>query len=175
MRPATVQSVADVPTTMGEFAPEVIFDGQPQVTRVLGCDVHPLPDLDEDLRGGDRPAIHIQNSNVANLNVGSQIGVITANLQAISEGSDTQQEFARAVEQLTQAVVSEAALQQTQKQEVVEAIATLSEEAAKKPAERSKGTMKALVAWLPTAIAAADNLATLWGKLGPGIKAYLGI
>jgi hypothetical protein len=49
-------------------------------------------------------------------------------------------ELRAAIEQLTQAIVSESALQQNQKQEVVEAIATLSQEAAKKPEERSKGT-----------------------------------
>jgi hypothetical protein len=72
-------------------------------------------------------------------------------------------------------VVSEAALQENEKQEVVEAIATLSQEAAKRPEERSKVTLKALVAWLPTAISAANNLVTLWDKLGPIIKAYLRI
>jgi len=174
MRPATVQTVADAPSTLGEYVHEVLIDGDQGMRRVLGSELQPVPELDEDLRS-HRPTIHIQNSNVANLNVGSQIGVITANLQAISEGGDREQEFARAIEQLTQAIVSEAALQQNQKQEVVEAIATLSQEAAKKPEERSKGTMKALVAWLPTAIGAANNLVTLWGKLGPGIKAYLGI
>lgn len=174
MRPATVKSVADAPSTMAEFVHEVLVDGDIEVRRVLGCELQPVPDLDEDLRG-HRPAIHIQNSNVANLNVGSQIGVITANLQAISQGGDAQQEFARAIEQLTQAIVSESALQQNQKQEAVEAIATLSQEAAKKPEERSKGTIKALVAWLPTAIAAANNLVTLWDKVGPTIKAYLNV
>lgn len=174
MRPATVKSVADAPSTMAEFVHEVLVDGDIEVRRVLGCELQPVPDLDEDLRG-HRPAIHIQNSNVANLNVGSQIGVITANLQAISQGGDSQQEFARAIEQLTQAIVSESALQQNQKQEAVEAIATLSQEAAKKPEERSKGTIKALVAWLPTGIAAANNLVTLWDKVGPTIKAYLNV
>ena len=173
MQPATVQSVADVPSTLGEYVHEVLVDGDPAMRRVLGSQLQPVPALDEDLRGR-RPAIHIQNSNVANLNVGSQVGIINANLQTISMGGGTQQEFALAIEQLTQAVVSEAKLQQDQRQEVIDAIATLSVEAAKRPEERSKGTIKALAAWLPTAISAANNLVTLWDKLGPSIKAYFG-
>ncbi len=81
----------------------------------------------------------------------------------------------RALEQLTQAVLSEATLQAADKKEVVEALSAIAEQAAKKPEERSKGILKAAVAWLPTAISAAKNLTTLWDKFGPIIKAYLGI
>jgi hypothetical protein len=36
MRPATVQAVDDAPSMMGEFAHEVLIDGEPQSRRVLG-------------------------------------------------------------------------------------------------------------------------------------------
>jgi hypothetical protein len=173
-RPATVQSVADVPSTLGEYVHEVLVDSDQGVHRVLGCDLQPVPDLDEDLRG-NRTAIHIHNSNVANINLGSQIGVINANLQSLTRGDETQQEFARAIEQLAQAVASESALEEAQKQEIVEAITTISEEASKKPGERSNATLKALAAWIPTAISAANNLVTLWRSTGPTIKAFFGI
>lgn len=68
--------------------------------------------------------------------------MMTANLQAILEGSDTQREFARAIEQLMQAVVSEAGLQENDKQEVVEAIATLSQPVAKKTGGTFKGNVE---------------------------------
>jgi len=175
-RPGTVESVADVPTVMGEFMHVVKPDAHPDLPqRVMGCDMRPLPELDADLRGSNRPTIHIQNSNVANLNLGSQLGTITANLQAISAGDESERHFARALEELTQAVLSEKALQQNEKQEVVDAISTLAEQAAKKPEERSKVTLKAIATWLPTAISAASNLMTLWDKLGPIIKGHLGI
>jgi hypothetical protein len=173
MRPATVQSVADAPSTMGEFVHEVLFEGQPQVTRVLGCELQPLPGLDEDLRG-NRPTIHIQNSNVANLNLGSQIGNITAALQHISEGDRSQKDFARAMEELTQAVVA-ASLADADKQEIVDALSTVTDQAAKKPEARSKGTVKAVVAWLPTALSTASQLMTVWDKVGPIIKAHFHI
>lgn len=173
LRPGTVQSVANAPSTLGEFVHEVLVDGEPQVLRVLGSELQPIPELDEDLRGG-HPTIHIHNSNVANLNLGSQVGTIHSNLQAISQGGAAQQEFARAIEQLTEAVITETGLQQDQKQEVVDVIATISDQAAKKPEQRSKGTLKAALAWFPTGISAASNLVSLWDKLGPIIKAHLG-
>jgi hypothetical protein len=175
-RPGTVESVADVPTVMGEFMHVVKLDGHLDLPRqVMGCDMRPLPELDADLRSSNRPTIHIQNSSVANLNLGSQLGTITANLQTISAGDESQRQFARALEELTQAVLSETALQQNEKQEVVDAISTLAEQGAKKPEQRSKVTLKAIATWIPTAISAANNLMTLWDKLGPSIKGHLGV
>jgi hypothetical protein len=172
-RPAIVKSVSDTPTQQGEFDHDVLLDKTQEVLRVSGCDIRPFPGFDEDLRG-NRPMIHIQDSNVANLNMGSQIGTINAALQVISKGDESRKEFARALEEFTQAVVA-ATLSDANKQEVVEAVSTIAEQAAKKPEERSKGTLKALVAWIPTAISAANNLVTLWDKIGPCIKGHLGI
>jgi hypothetical protein len=159
---------------LGEFVHDVLVDGQPQPQRVLGCELRPLPELDEDLLG-NRAAVYIHNSNVANLNLGSQIGVINANLQLLSTGDETQREFARAMEQLAQAVASESALEENQKHEIVEALTTISAEASKKPGERSRATLKALVGWIPTAISSGNNLVTLWHSVGPTIKAFFGI
>ena len=92
-------------------------------------------------------------------------------MQAISGGNTAQQEFVHAIEELTQAVL-QANLPATEQKEVVEALSTITEQDAKKPEERSMGMIKALVVWLPTAIAAASNLTTLWDKVGPSIKAY---
>jgi hypothetical protein len=175
VRPATVQSVAGAPSILGEYEHEVLVDGKQQIERVLGCDLQPIPELDSDLQSTSNPTIHIQNSNVANLNLGSQVGMINAALQSISGGNTQQREFARAVEQLTQAVLSEATLQAADKQEVVDVLSTVAEQAAKKPEERSKGTLKAAVAWLPTAISAAKNLKDLWDTLCPIIKTHLGV
>jgi hypothetical protein len=175
MRTATVQSVTEVPSVMGEYEHEVLVDGHQEPQKVLGCDLQPVPALDADLHGTHGPSVHVQNSNIANLNLGSQVGTINAALQSISAGDAQQKEFARALEELTQAVLSAAALNATQKQEAVDALSTIAEEAAKKPEERRRGMLKAAVSWLPTAISAANNLASLWDKLGPIIKRHLGI
>ena len=151
----------------------MLVDGEPHARRVLGSELQPLPELDEDLRGR-QPTIHIQNSNVANLNLGSQIGSINAALQHISAGDESQKAFARALEEFTQAVVA-ASLSETNKQEIVEALSTIAEQADKKPEQRSKGILKAVVAWMPEAIATAAHLTALWEKFGPAIKTFFGI
>jgi hypothetical protein len=100
---------------------------------IARCDIHPIPVLDADLRDVNPPTIHIQNSSIANLNLGSQIGTINAALQSLLGGGDPQQrEFARALELLTQAILSEASLQAAEKQEVVGALSSIAEQAAKK-------------------------------------------
>ena len=122
MRPGTVTSVAEQPSVMGEFCHEVQVDGEQQGREVLGCDLQALPGLDEDLQGMNRPTVHlhIQNSNIANLNLGSQLGTISAALESISGQGGAQQEFAQALKQLTEAVVSQKALPDPEKQEIVQ-------------------------------------------------------
>ena len=123
------------------------------------------------------PVIHlnIQNSSIANLNLGSQVGAINAALETISIGGGGQQEFARALKELTEAVVSQQDLPDNQKRDFIQALSTVAAEARKKPEERSAGTLKAIMGYLPTAISSASQLVALWDKVGPTIKGYLGV
>ncbi len=172
-RTGIVKSVSDEPIQLGEFVYELQDEKTKEVLSVSGSDVRPFPDFDEDLRMS-KPTIHIEGSNIANLNLGSQIGTINASLEHISEGDESQKAFARALQQFTEAVVS-ANLADTEKKEVVEALSTVAEQAAKKPDERSHGLLKAVLAWIPTAIGTADHLTALWDKFGPIIMAHLRI
>ena len=89
---------------------------------------------------------------------------------------DAQREVARALEELTQAVLSsQTSLPESEKLEVLDSLKTIAEQAAKKPDERAKGTLKAILGYLPTAISAASNLVSLWEKVGSTIKTYLGL
>jgi hypothetical protein len=175
-RPGTVISVADLPGEMGQFRHEIRYDQDGSTSGVMGCDILALPGIDEDLEM-HRPIInlHVQDSNIANLNLGSQIGTINASLQVISGHGPSEQEFAQALKELTEAVVSQPDLPDPQKQEVVEALTTIAEEATKKPEQRSKVTLKALVSWIPVTISAVKGLSDLWEKFGPIIKAHLGL
>lgn len=175
-RPGTIVSVDDQPSDMGEFRHIVKRDRDGQTLAVLGCDLQAFPELDEDLRQKQLPSIHlhIENSSIANLNLGTQVGTINAALEVISGQPGPSQEVAEALKQLTEATVAEQALPDLEKQEIVQALSTLAEQAAKKPEERSKGPLRAIVGWLPTAIAAAADLTTLWGKFGPAIKVFFG-
>jgi hypothetical protein len=175
-RPGAVISVADLPGEMGEFRHEIRFDQDGTTSGVMGCDLQAFPGIDEDLQM-NRPIInlHVQDSNIANLNLGSQIGTINASLQTISDQGASEHEFAQVLKELTEAVVSQKDLPDPEKQEVVQALSTIAEQATKKPEQRSKVTLKALVSWIPTAISAAKGLSDLWDKFGPIIQAHLGL
>ena len=176
MRVGTVKTVADHPSVLGEFVHEVLVDGEDQPRRVIGCELQPLPALDEDLPKSVAPSIHVQNSSIANLNLGTQVGTINAVVQSMQGEGDAQRQVARALEELTQAVLSsQTSLPESEKSEVLDSLKTIAEQAAKKPEERSKGTLKAVLGYLPTAISAASNLVSLWEKVGPTIKGYLGL
>lgn len=172
-RTGIVKSVSDVPGQMGEFVHELQDDKTQDILQVSGCDIRPFPEFDEDLRM-NKPIIHIENSSIANLNLGSQVGTINASLQQMSKGNESQKELARALQEFTEAVMS-ATLADAQKKEVVEALSTIAEQAAKTPEERSTGVLKALVAWVPSAIATAHHLTALWDKFGPTIRTHLGL
>ncbi len=95
---------------------------------------------------------------MANLNLGTQIGTINAAIESISQQGASEQELAKALKQLTEAAISEQ-LCLTPTSTDLQALSTIAEQSAKKPEERSKGILKALVSWLPTAISAATKLA----------------
>ncbi len=126
------------------------------------------------LQAAANATIHIENSNIANLNLGSQIGTITASLNQVVADNQSQKEFAQALQEFTQAVIS-TTLPDVDKKEVVETLSTLATEATKKPEERSRGILKAAVAWIPSAISTATQLVTLWDKVTPIIRAYFNI
>jgi hypothetical protein len=173
----TIVSVDDKPGDMGEFRHIVTIDQDGHTLPVMGCDLQPFPELDEDLRQTQPPNIHlhIEKSSVANLNLGSQVGTINAALESISaQQGASPQDLALALKQLAEATVAHPALPPAEKQEIVQALSTLAEQATKKPEDRSKGTLRAVISWIPTSIAAAADLTSLWDKFGPAIRAYFG-
>lgn len=118
--------------------------------------------------------VNIQNANISNLNLGTQVGNINAALQVLSADSKDHQEFAEAIRQLTEAVVSDRHLGHDQKHEAVDALSTLAKEA-----ERGKGkptvTAKGLLLLLPQLIGLSADMVTLWDKFGPTVRAFFGI
>ena len=68
----------ETPSIMGEYVHEVVVDGHPAISqKVLGCDMRGVPVLDADLQGRGSTTVHIQNSNIANMNLGSQVPMST--------------------------------------------------------------------------------------------------
>jgi hypothetical protein len=121
-------------------------------------------------------SINITNSNIANINLGEQIGHIESVVQAIAakEGKENQQ-FAEALRALTEAIKNEPQLSDSDKKEAVQVLGEIAEQGKAAPQERSSGKVKALLAGFPTVIAAAAHLTKLWEAWGPAIKAYFGL
>jgi hypothetical protein len=116
--------------------------------------------------------INIENANIANLNLGNQVGTINTALQVLS--SENHQAVADALKELTDHVLQDERLEGNQKQEAVEALTTLATEAKQGPGHASV-SVKALISWLPKVLAVSADLVTLWDKFGPILRGYFGI
>ena len=118
--------------------------------------------------------LNISNSSVSNLNLGSQVGSINSVLQSIS-GEGEAQDLAKVLKEITEAVVADAILQDSQKREAVQALSDVAKQAQLNPTERSTGTLKAIFSWLPSIISASADLTVLWDKVAPTVKTFFGL
>jgi len=121
------------------------------------------------------PHVNVTIHSAANVNLGSQVGNINATLNAISEQSPAHQEIAAALKELSEAVLRSQQIEDSQRQEALQVITAIAEQAEAKPEARSIGTLKALLAGLPTVIGLAADLTTLWDKYVPLIRQFFGI
>lgn len=120
-------------------------------------------------------AINIINSNVANLNLGEQLGHIEAVAQTIgADQTEHNQKFAEALRTLTDAIKNQKQLTESDKKEAAQVLSEIADQAKAEPQTRSSGRIKALLAGFPTMIAAAADLTELWHAWSPAIRAYFG-
>jgi hypothetical protein len=129
----------------------------------------------DEIAADPRFQLNIHNSNIANLNLGSQLGTITNALQVMSSGGEDQKHVAEALKQLTETIVSSSNVGDEQKKEIIQALSTIATEAEREPEKRSIGTIRAIASWLPTMLASAADAITIWDRLGPVIKARFGL
>jgi hypothetical protein len=72
--------------------------------------------------------LHIHDSNISNLNLGTQQGIINSALQTLASEGKEHQALANAIKQLTEAVVADQQLKDDQKQEAVDALAAMADD-----------------------------------------------
>jgi len=167
-----ITHVSDTMGVMGEYWHTIATERGER--RDPGSNIELIPELiGVEPTRRNSTTIHIRESNVANLNVGTQVGDINTVLNSISSNAGAG-EFVSALRKLTEAVKLDTALAADVKQEIFDQLATLAEQGAKKPEERSMGTLKAVVKSIPTAISAVNGLVTLWHQVGPHISGYFG-
>jgi hypothetical protein len=78
-----------------------------------------------------------------------------------------------AIRHLSDAVMR-SSIKDDQKRDVLGVIEIITKQAEAKPEARSKGTVQARLAGLPSVLKVAGELTTLWDKYGPIIRAHFG-
>jgi hypothetical protein len=121
------------------------------------------------------PHVNVTIQSAANVNLGSQVGTINATLTAISNQSPAHHEVAAVLKELSESVLHNPQILDSQKEEALQVIADIVKQAEAKPEARSMGTLKAMLAGLPTLIGMAKDLAALWEKCAPTIRHFFGI
>jgi hypothetical protein len=79
------------------------------------------------------------------------------------------------LKQLTDAVIQDKQIAETQKQEALQVVTEIAKQAKAEPKERSLGTLKAVVAGLHAVVSGSNDLLTLWDKGVPLVKHFFGI
>jgi hypothetical protein len=116
--------------------------------------------------------IHLKDSQVGVLNLGSIVGNVQAHLAAV--GGPDADEARKALETLAQAVLDEEALRDEQRQQLLESVDLLAQEAAATPAQRRGSVIRTVLGGLATSLAAAGSLTEVWTAVGPTLLHFFG-
>jgi len=112
--------------------------------------------------------ITVDRSNIGILNTGS-IGTVDGAVTVLKRHGDD--EAARALVQLTEAVVTERQIGVEQKNQILELLSVLSTEAAAPKEQRRSAGMKQILLHISTLVGGAAGLLQLWQQLQPAISA----
>lgn len=109
------------------------------------------------------------HGNVVNL--GSMVENVISNTLKLTQAGNN--DIAAAIENLTKAVNSESSLTENEKQQYLEQLKTLSEEALKPVDKRlPKSVLQTIINFGLGALSMSGNLAQVWSTWGPAIKAF---
>lgn len=108
--------------------------------------------------------MNISHSTIASLNLGTVIGDITASVQVLNSQGQNEQEFARAIQALAEALAASTEVQQDRQKELLEHLSLVSEQMAYPAEKRKMGLVKSSLAKLREGLATVTALAGLWGQ-----------
>jgi hypothetical protein len=123
----------------------------------------------------EKEHVTVNIQNAANVNLGSQVGTINARLNAISDQSEGHHEVATALKELSEALIKNGQIGDSQKEEALQVISEIAKQAEARPEARSLGTLKAMVVGLHSAVSVSSDLAILWDRYAPALKHFFGI
>jgi hypothetical protein len=116
--------------------------------------------------------ITLNNSQVGLLNLGTIVGDVETHLAALDEpGTEKVREALRS---LAQAVLNDESLSQERREELIESVDLLAEEAGKVPNRRRGALVRSVLSGLTASLSAAGSLAAVWSAVGPTLVQFFG-
>jgi hypothetical protein len=112
--------------------------------------------------------IRIDRSNVGVVNTGT-IQSVQVSLTGIEQGGNPA--LAKALKEMTEAVINSGELQATQKSDAVQMLETVAAETVRPKEQRHSASMRAVLSGFADIVKVGAALAALWAQLGPTIMA----
>lgn len=116
--------------------------------------------------------VSVTGGTVGAINFGS-VNEIQVNLQALTQNGSP--DIAESLAKLTDAILNAQDANEPAKNELLEQIATLTEQANAKPEERKPGLIKALVSAVKEGSGTISSVAGAWASVEPLLKSHFGM
>lgn len=113
--------------------------------------------------------INVHDSVVGSINTG-QVKRIEVAMQHISSGGN--EDVSNALKDLTEAIANNVKLEQEARNELIEQLGFLAEQAALPKDQRQSSVISIVLKGIPVAIAGAANLTTIWSQWGPTLTTF---
>ena len=118
-------------------------------------------------------SIHISNSTIATLNLGTVVGDLNSSIQNLTNQGHA--DMATAIQRLAEAIAASQELQDAQRRDLLGHLSLVGTEAEHPAESRRAGLLKSSISFLQTGLNITGQLATLWSaaRLVPeGIRRY---
>lgn len=116
--------------------------------------------------------VNISGGNFANFNLGEQVGTINATINSITNHGPDASKLADALSKLLNAVSNDPDLSESQKQEALDLVGTIADQAKLPIEQRKPGTLRAALSYLPTVLSSAASSIKIWEAVGPHLTRF---
>lgn len=114
-------------------------------------------------------SIHISNSTIATLNLGTVVGDLNSSIQNLTNQGHA--DMATAIQRLAEAIAASQELQDAQRRDLLEHLSLVGTEAEHPAESRRAGLLKSSISFLQTGLNITGQLATLWSAAEHALKA----
>ena len=116
--------------------------------------------------------IQVSDSIVGSVNSGNVEKINVAMTNISGSGNP---EFANALKELTESVLQHKDISEAQRQEIIENLAFISEQAERPGSKRKYGLLRSVLTGMKHTIGVASDLAQLWTKFEPILRHFFGL